>query len=617
MTGVSAKRRFWIGKRKNGNTAIYTAFIFFFLFLTGCTPKENTPGIENRARNETSCDSTTLAILKPADDLIRQTLYDSTLVYLTHLEKDPQYAWSQNPACYIRLKQKLGVTYSLLPDFSMALEQLFTAFRIADSIDNSDLKIEIYVDQAEVFRKQTLNREAVKMMEKADSTIRQNGAGMAAMAYYLDRNVALYPQRFPSYPPDSAFAENRRALHVARLAGNAYLEASALNELGMRISLSNMDSANLYWHQAGVIFDSLNCNRDLANTLFNIAWGETKANRRLKYLDSCRAIIGNHDWWYNSRILAEYYSNFYQTFIPNTDSALKYMKIEREFSTKETNQFAENLKANAKADTERKNQLIESNRELREEYKRRQFTFLVLAILLSIAAVFLFFWLRKRYAFRKLQETSDQLSVANAKLAINLEEKAILVSEIHHRVKNNFQLIANLLIRQAMQVGNPALKTEFEKARLRLLGMSTVHDLIYYHSDEGFVNLPEFLHALAGEILGTFERGTPESLHFECELLTVSHADAVHWGILLQELITNSGKYALTPGKELQLHISIRCKAKEVYFTYNDNGPGMPAHARQTGMGTYILDAMVRQFAGSKITDKDNPVIFGFTYSLS
>jgi two-component sensor histidine kinase len=206
---------------------------------------------------------------------------------------------------------------------------------------------------------------------------------------------------------------------------------------------------------------------------------------------------------------------------------------------------------------------------------------------------------------RSLGETftrmADLISAREAELRESLAQKEVLVREIHHRVKNNLQLVMSLLNLHARRIRDPRAEAAFAEARSRINALATLHRRLYESESLQQVDLRWFFEDLCVELR---RGGLAGNRHIE---LTVHAPEevigpeiAVPLGLLVTEAITNAYKHAFS-GRDVG-HIEVRVTRESpthLTLLVSDNGSGFEA-ARQEpgGLGRSLIDAFVRQLHG-------------------
>lgn len=197
---------------------------------------------------------------------------------------------------------------------------------------------------------------------------------------------------------------------------------------------------------------------------------------------------------------------------------------------------------------------------------------------------------------------ADLISARETELRDSLAQKEILVREIHHRVKNNLQLVMSLLNLHARRIRDPRAEAAFAEARSRINALATLHRRLYESESLQQVDLRWFLEDLCVELR---RGGLSTSRHIE---LTVEAPDevigpevAVPLGLLVTEAITNAYKHAFPNRDAGRIEVRItRESPTHVVLSVSDNGTGFEAAtpSEPGGLGKSLIDAFVRQLHG-------------------
>jgi len=193
---------------------------------------------------------------------------------------------------------------------------------------------------------------------------------------------------------------------------------------------------------------------------------------------------------------------------------------------------------------------------------------------------------------------------AEQEIARSLAEKELLLREIHHRVKNNLQIIASLLNLQSRYITDPNVLESVKDSQSRVRAMALVHERIYRSPNIAEINLREYLAYLTKQILSFYNIPQHQIA------ITVAMGDimadidtVIPVGLIMNELVSNSLKHAFPEGRKGA--ISIECLFKEgnrLRFVYNDNGVGMPAGLdwkNTESLGLRLVNSLVDQLNGT------------------
>jgi two-component sensor histidine kinase len=164
-------------------------------------------------------------------------------------------------------------------------------------------------------------------------------------------------------------------------------------------------------------------------------------------------------------------------------------------------------------------------------------------------------------------------------LSVSLREKETLLKEVHHRVKNNFQVVVSLLHLQSRQIADGDARAMFLDCEGRIRSMSLVHEKLYRSDNLARIDFGEYVRDLAGEIRHLYGRHSPSpALRISVDPVELEVTQAVPCGLIVSELLSNAYKHAFpadTPGREIR--VSLRCAGDErVECAVCDNGVGIP-----------------------------------------
>jgi two-component sensor histidine kinase len=172
-----------------------------------------------------------------------------------------------------------------------------------------------------------------------------------------------------------------------------------------------------------------------------------------------------------------------------------------------------------------------------------------------------------------------ELRESEERLRASLGEKEVLLKEIHHRVKNNTQVISSLLALQAERSPDETVRTVLRDVTHRVRSMAMVHEKLYESADLAQVDFAQYARSLLGYLWsahGNVAAGVRLTLDLEPVTLPVN--SAVPCGLILNELVSNALKHAFSDCREGEVAVSLRSSAQgRVRLSVRDNGKGMPA----------------------------------------
>lgn len=215
---------------------------------------------------------------------------------------------------------------------------------------------------------------------------------------------------------------------------------------------------------------------------------------------------------------------------------------------------------------------------------------LAFALLLVLAYIF--------SAWRSGKKINRLLHEKNRLAGENLEQKDMLIDEIHHRIKNNLQLIGNLLDFQSRTMDNERAAQALEDSKNRVASMAMLHRFLYTRGDYTHIDIRVYLQELAQKLRESYGALRPAvNLRVEADDLKIDSNTSVAIGLIINELTTNAYKYAFGEREPGEIFISLAQTSPDLLtLKIRDNGRGMPP-APGTGFsfGTRIVDSLCRQ----------------------
>ena len=224
---------------------------------------------------------------------------------------------------------------------------------------------------------------------------------------------------------------------------------------------------------------------------------------------------------------------------------------------------------------------------------------------------------------------SQQKIALDAKIQVNeqqkllleetLKDRNILLSEIHHRTKNNLAIISSMLNLQRHQVENEQLKSILMDCSNRVHSMAAVHQKLYEKGNFTKIDLKDYLEDLIRDLQATiFPRNNKVEVIMEIDSFQITSDKAIPCALIMNELITNSIKHAFNE-RDGKLEIRIKKIANQVIMMIHDNGPGFDysPSANYTSLGMTLIEALAEQLDGNFEFNTQGGTTFTLTFKLS
>jgi PAS domain S-box-containing protein len=187
-----------------------------------------------------------------------------------------------------------------------------------------------------------------------------------------------------------------------------------------------------------------------------------------------------------------------------------------------------------------------------------------------------------------------------AELEVRVAERDALLKEVHHRVKNNLQVISSLLEMQATRADDPQVFRQLEDACNRVLSIASIHELIYRGGTFAAVSLGDYARDLASRLIAFHGIGDRVQVGLFDEGIVIDLERAVSCGLVLNELISNSCKHAFPPGKSGEIAIRLSHAGENIRLEVADTGPGFTLPVDRPGKGSLGL-SLVRALVGRNL----------------
>ncbi len=181
--------------------------------------------------------------------------------------------------------------------------------------------------------------------------------------------------------------------------------------------------------------------------------------------------------------------------------------------------------------------------------------------------------------------------LAQEQLQRSVKEKEILLREVHHRVKNNMQVISGLIELQGAQIGDPDIRRLFFESQNRIRTMALIHEILYRSNDYARIDFSIYLHELITYLLASYGRSRDEiAIDTDLSVTHLSLDLAIPCGLIANELISNSFKHAFPNGRKGRITIRLRINTSGDYeFSVSDDGIGSPPDLDITKASTFGL----------------------------
>ncbi|MHB8931404.1 MAG: PAS domain S-box protein [Melioribacteraceae bacterium] len=215
--------------------------------------------------------------------------------------------------------------------------------------------------------------------------------------------------------------------------------------------------------------------------------------------------------------------------------------------------------------------------------------------------------------FGTIQDVTERIEAQNT-IKNSLKEKEILLKEIHHRVKNNFQRIISLIALQTELINDQKVLDTFEDLQNRLRTMSLIHELMYGTGDFVGVDVKDYITRLTNYLVKTYSSSGNVKLNLDLESHSLDLETIIPCGLIANEIVTNSLKYAFPNDAEGTVNISFKKKNGDFCLEFFDNGIGIKNKIdfeNINSLGLRLIDLLTKQLRGTlEVVQPDNGLQF-------
>ena len=198
---------------------------------------------------------------------------------------------------------------------------------------------------------------------------------------------------------------------------------------------------------------------------------------------------------------------------------------------------------------------------------------------------------------------------ASIEIVSSLKEKEVLLKEIHHRVKNNLQVISSILNLQSSFITDKKILSILQESRNRVRTMAIIHENLYRTEDFSSINFSEYLDNLMGNLISSYRVNQHILLIKNLENVDLILDQAIPTGLIVNEIISNSLKYAWGENKKGKITISLKEQDEVVYLEISDNGIGLPGKfedLQTETLGLQLVATLIEQLDGDIKTENEN-----------
>lgn len=492
-------------------------------------------------------------------------------------------------------------------DYTTAMEAGLASMKLFGSLGMKAEEADVELDLAQLYKDISGNNNTESYLDKAITYARHSYAlaasikDTAAMADALNMQGICLRDKSKQYKKryyyDSAIICYEQALGIVK-DKNLSVESRLFNNMSQVYNEYKLD-----YHKAlEYLFKAVEANKkrnNLSGLSFNygnIAYAYTMLGNHPQSLHYARLMLDACAQTKRPERLRNAYGQMSRSFkgAGNIDSAFAYYILEDRLDDSLTN-LAKNKEAmdlQAKYETDKKESEIRQL-QLEREARNRNIIWLVAGICM-LAGIMI--WLAILY--RNMMKQKKEISAQRLRLEV-------MMKELHHRVKNNLQIVSSLLSLQSNKLNDENAIAVLKESQLRVQAMSFIHQRLYKTDEITSVNMKEYITDLAESLVASYgydRDGFDLQLDVQHEFLDIDKA--LPAGLIINELVTNALKYAYGKVERPLLNISLlNNAANDVIISIRDNGAGLDTAAwkqQRNSFGKQLITALCKQLRASQ-----------------
>jgi two-component system, sensor histidine kinase PdtaS len=286
-------------------------------------------------------------------------------------------------------------------------------------------------------------------------------------------------------------------------------------------------------------------------------------------------------------------------------TALKYKTI---WANSTLGEYDKNIDKSLR-ENELKLNIVKQNNEITQKTKEQNWYVAALIAGLIMLGLLLRNFLIKQKSNETLAGLNEDLASKNNLLDKRNAENELLLKEIHHRVKNNLEVVSSLLALQSAKMDDPNMQEAMLASQNRVQSMGILHQKLYQSEHLAFIEMKNYFENLCENLLDSYDETKRIQVDIDMKEINLDVDTAVPLGLIVNELFTNCLKYAFPMGEKGIIKLSLEDLADgNLNLKVTDNGVGKTLNAlpKGTGFGTQLVDLLTRQIDGKLIQEIHN-----------
>ncbi len=542
---------------------------------------------------------------------------DSANIVLTELVVELENKKQLDSPFGIEVQLRLAEAIEKDDQDEIAIQKLLGLIKIAEKNKQWSALIETHLSLARLYEKINRPEQCLEHLRHSRNLIKRKNVDQLYPRFAV--RISSYHRIYDNRDSSIFYAEE--VLRTAPIYEEHNHEAVGHMLLGMLKSQDYKKSVELF-QKAGNTFTAIGdfagasyIHNNLMRLHFeNQAFDLALAESNLTIKAAQKAIKNGHEDDHAISGAYKYRGNIYHQ-LGQSDSAWTYINKahKMEMENIASINHSKVVEIDARYNDELKEQQIkEQQLIIQKEQERKSKIIAFVLLILCFSGILFYYYLRLKKANELTLQQADQISKTNEELSFSLEQQIMLQGEVHHRVKNNLQVIVSLLELQKEDIEDENAKASLDTMANRIYSMAAIHEILYQKKGDELVNLLDYARNLCNHFKSFSEAQKQPIFQIDIDEKYFNLATLMPLGIILNELLTNSLKYAGSITEQLKINLSLTNDEDGFCLSYRDNGPGFPAGViveREGGLGTYLLKSMSRQLSGRLETINDRGAV--------
>lgn len=516
------------------------------------------------------------------------------------------YSFKSDSMFYMRFLELLAEQRKITDDFESSVKLNYQILAYFDKINDTVNIIRSHTAFGELYRAMENFPLSESYLDKGEKILLASSKPISKKVYcgLLNRRAAIFMQQ--GIYLDSVEKLSLKVINMAKEIGDLDLEASSCNEVAYLYLNRKDKNAEKYLLRAIKIWDDLGYDIYAANARLNLSrhYDHLKEHQKaLEVLEYIIPLVENSDWNWEKGSFYDMLGkvnanmgNYKEAFIYTEKAKDKLLLVYAKQYYEKLAVLSQELEVQKKErEIQEKEILIEEAKNEKEQVKGERQTLYTILVVLTVFVIILFalvYFINNQKSVLKRQQTL--IRKTNENLNKEIETNKVLIKEVNHRVKNNLSILTGLLYLQQKELKSEEAIAALKDSQLRIKTIALIHESLYQREDTDRVDFQDYLHRLSNYISSIYWDNTNKvEFKINCQEFTPNLSTSIPLGMILNEFITNSFKYAFKDIEHPKIFINYSKEKNQL--CYSDNGPGIKQKPKKKSLGLKLVELFCQQ----------------------